>query len=323
MTIQNKLLYPDILWERPVHYYKSKAGKVLVLAGSKGMTGAAILASEAVFRSGTGILTLGFPDRVKDFYKDILPEAMTLALPSTLSDSLAKTGHNQIIEVAATCDVALIGPGLSTNAETIQLIWDLLFELEIPIVLDADGLTALATGIAVMRKKESEDFMIDFFRKVKNKLIITPHPGEAHRILKAMAPTGYNAKKISESYIETHKTEVAELMARTLGCIAVLKGHDTVVTEEKETIVNKVGGPELSTAGTGDVLSGIIASFVAQNPKKIFEAVATAVYLHGLAGVIAKEKSSERSIVSSDVIRYLPEAIKKAEAENLEHHGGE
>lgn len=276
------------------------------------------MASEAVFRSGTGILTLGFPDRLKDFYKDLLPEAMTLALPSTLSDSLSKKGHDAILELAQTCDVALIGPGLSTNAETVQLIWDLIFELTIPIVLDADGINALATGIEVMRKKESEDFMIEFFKKVKNCLILTPHPGEAHRIIKAINDESYVPKKHTPTYIENHKPEIAQFITEKVGCITVLKGHETVIADNEKIIVNKVGGPELSTAGTGDVLSGIIASFVAQNPKKMFEATATAVYLHGLSGVIAKEKSSDRPVMASDVIRFLPEAIKRAEG-NLEH----
>lgn len=315
--IQNKLLYPEILWERPVHYYKAKAGKVLVLAGSKGMTGAAILASEAVFRSGTGILTLGFPDRLRDFYKDLLPEAMTLALPSTLSDSLSKKGHDEIIEQAKTCDVALIGPGLSTNAETVQLIWDLIFELSIPIVLDADGINAMATGIEVMRKKESEEFMVEFFKKIKNCLILTPHPAEAHRIVKAINSKKLDPKKYTAKYIENHKEEVARFITEMIGCITALKGHETVVAYKDVAVVNKVGGPELATAGTGDVLSGIVASFVAQNPKKMFEATATAVYLHGLSGVIAKEKSSERSVMASDVIRFLPNAIKRAEGDNL------
>jgi hydroxyethylthiazole kinase-like uncharacterized protein yjeF len=313
--IQNKVLFPEILWERPVHFYKSKAGKVLILAGSKGMTGAAILASEAVFRSGTGILTLGFPDRVRDFYKDILPEAMTLALPSTLSVSLSKRGHDEILEQSKSCDVALIGPGLSTNGETVQLVWDLLFDLDIPIVLDADGLSALAIGIEVIRKKESEEFMTEYFKKIKNRLILTPHPGEAHRILKAINHKGFDNKKISAEYIETHKAEIAEFISQTIGCITILKGHNTVIAEKGRVIENKVGGPELATAGTGDVLSGIIASFVAQNQKKMFEAAATAVYLHGLAGKLAKEAGGERSVMTSDIIRFLPEAIKRAEAE--------
>lgn len=311
---QDKLLFPEILWERPVHYYKTKAGKILVLAGSKGMAGAAILTCEAVFRSGTGVLTLVFPDRLKSLYKDVLPEAMTAAMPSTLSDSLAKRGEPQILELAKSHDIALIGPGLSTNAETIQLVWELLFSLPMPIVLDADGLTALAKGIEVIRSKEGEDFLVNYFLQRKHPLIITPHPGEAARILKAC---NFNeATKINADNIENHKNDYSTLLSKKLNVITVLKGHDSVIASpEGDIVVNKVGGPELATAGTGDVLSGIIASFVGQNPQKILQATATAVYLHGLSGTLARERIGERSVIASDIIRYLPQAIKKAEGE--------
>jgi NAD(P)H-hydrate epimerase len=311
---QTKPLFPKLLWNRPVHYYKTQAGRILVLAGSKGMTGAAILTCEAVFRSGTGILLLGFPKSLKQIYKEILPEAMTLELPETPSISISKKADCEIIEQAKTSDVVIMGPGMSTNAETIQVIWQLLFEIEKPIVLDADGLTAFAKGLEVMRTHESIDFMQDYLRKIQNTLVITPHPGEAARILNAVKFDQY--KKVKADYIEKHKEEIAPFLANNLGIIVVLKGHDTVIAEPNgRVVVNRVGGPELATAGSGDVLSGIIGSFIGQNPKEIFEAVSTAVYLHGLAGKIAKEKVGERSVIASDVIRYLPEAIKSAENE--------
>lgn len=311
---QTKPLYPKILWKRPVHFYKAEAGKILVLAGSKGMTGAAILTCEAVFRSGTGILVLGFPKGLKAIYKEILPEAMSLELPETPSISLAKKAETEILAQSKGTDIAIIGPGLSTNAETIHLIWQLIFELETPIVLDADGLTAMAKGIEVMRTKESTSFVIDYFKKLKNSLIITPHPGEAARILNATKFDEF--KKIDAKYIEMHKERVAPFLAEKLNAIVVLKGHDTVIAEPNgRVVVNRVGGPELATAGSGDVLSGIVGSFIGQNPTEIFEAVCTAVYLHGLAGKLAKEKVGERSVLASDVIRYLPEAIKRAENE--------
>lgn len=312
--IQNKLLYPEILWERPVHFYKSKAGKILVLAGSKGMSGAAILTCEAIFRSGTGILTLGFPDKLKGVYKEILPEAMTLPLPSTLSESLSKRGEAEILEQAKSHDVVVIGPGLSTNAETIQLVWELIFKLEKPIVLDTDGLTAMAKGIEVMRTHETEEFMDEYFKKLKSPLIITPHPGEAAKIINAAKFP--ELKKTKPEYIVSHKEEVASLISEKLGIYTVLKGHDTVIAEPLgNVIINRVGGPELATAGTGDVLSGIIGSFIGQNPEKLLKALSTAVYLHSLSGKIAKEKIGERSVIASDIIRYLPEAIKSAEGE--------
>lgn len=309
--IQNKLLYPEILWERPVHYYKAEGGKILVIAGSKGMTAAAILTCEAIFRSGTGVLVLGFPDKLKDIYKEILPEAMTLTLPSTPSISLAKKAEDAILEQSKTCDVAVIGPGLSTNAETIHLIWQLIFELAIPIVLDADGLMAMAKGIEVMREKENEDFLIDFFQKLKAPLVITPQPGEAARIINAAKFS--ELKKTNAEYVEQHKKDVASLISKKLGIYTVIKGNDTVIAEPHgNVIINKIG--EFQTAvGSGDVLSGIIGSFIGQNPDKILKAIPTAVYLHGMSGKIAKENIGERSVVASDIIRYLPQAIKISE----------
>ncbi len=307
---QDKPLFPKLLWQRPVHFYKSEAGKILVLAGSKGMTGAAILTCEAVFRSGTGRLLLGFPESLKVVYKEILPEAMTLELAETPSHSLAKKAEQMILDNARSCDVVIIGPGLSHNAETIQLIWELVFSIEKPIILDADGLTALAKGIEVIFTRENEEFVDEYFRNRAGELIITPHPGEAAKIASALKLD----TKFTSSYIEKNKAEIASILAQRLHCTIVLKGHDTTIANYKgDLIINRLGGTELATAGSGDVLSGIIGSFVGQNPSNQFEAIATAVYLHGLSGKIAKGKIGERSLIASDIIRYLPEAIKEAE----------
>jgi NAD(P)H-hydrate epimerase len=209
---------------------------------------------------------------------------------------------------------AVIGPGLSTNSETIHLIWQILFQIEIPAVVDADALSALAKGIEVMRSKESIEFVRDYFSKAKAPLILTPHPGEAARIIKAMNIEGY--KKLSAKDIEDRKEEAAALIADNLGTLTILKGHNTVIAESHGRIaVNQIGGPELATAGSGDVLSGIIGSFIGQNPSKIFEAATTAVFLHGKSGIIARDKLGERSVMASDIIRYLPEAIKESEKE--------
>jgi hydroxyethylthiazole kinase-like uncharacterized protein yjeF len=314
ILFQDRVLYPEILWERPVHYYKAQGGKVLLLAGSKGMAGAAILSSEAAFRCGTGILTLGFPEAIKDVYKGLLPEAMTLPLPSTPSGSIAKKAREEILEQISACDVLIIGPGLSTNAETVQLIWELVFEIEKPIVLDADGITALAKGIEVLRSKESLEYLDEYLEKRKGELVITPHPGEAEKLIRAIKDEDTFGKKHGAKYIESHKKELAPKLAEILRATIILKGHDTVISTKKgRVVVNRVGGPELGTSGSGDVLSGIVGSFVAQNPDKIFEAICTAVYLHGKAGEIAKQKIGERSVVASDIIRYLPEAIKESE----------
>lgn len=320
--IQNKLLFPEILWERPVYYYKSRAGKILILAGSSGKSGAAILTSEAAFRSGTGVLTVGFPEGLKNIYKGLLPDAMTLALPETHGHSLAKRGDKEIIEFSKSVDLVLIGPGLSQNSETLALVWELLFSIEKPVLLDADGLGAFALGLKLLKEKSGEEGIKEYLKKRSSQTIMTPHPGEALTILKNIGLV--KDRKINSETIDKNKEKYAPLLADFLNMIVVLKGHDTVIAEPKgRVLVNKTGGPELAVSGTGDVLSGIIGSFVSQNlhptkngrAGKVFEAASTAVYLHGLAGKFAKQELGERSVMATDVVKYLPKAIKKAEEE--------
>ncbi|MDD3480838.1 MAG: NAD(P)H-hydrate dehydratase [Patescibacteria group bacterium] len=308
---QNKLLYPEVLWERPVNYYKSKAGRILLVAGSKGLAGAALLIAEAAFRSGTGILTLAFPEELKGNYTEILPEAMTLPLPQTHSGSIARAALPTLTEQLEVSDVLVVGPGISENTETIQTIWELLRVTKIPTVIDAEGIRALAHGIEAVREKEGMEKVHSLFRGLGADIVITPHPGEAAKLMHAL---GEEVKKSKPNYIEKNKVEVARILTSHLSACIVLKGHDTTITSKKgKVVVDKVGGPELATAGTGDVLAGIIGSFIAQNPKKIFKAAVTAVYLHSLSGRLAKEVTSERSVMASDVIKYLPKAIKESE----------
>ena len=316
ITYQTKPLFPKLLWQRPVHFYKAEAGKVMVVAGSKTMTGAAILTCEAVFRSGTGVLVLGFPEGLRKIYSEILPEAMTLPLPETPAQTLAKSAEYPILDQASACDSVIIGPGLSQNAETILLTWGVITKTKKPIVIDADGLVALAKGIEVMRSKEDLMFLKKYFSNIEGELILTPHPGEALKIYQALRPTTKSDTKITTSYIENNKDKIAPILSEHLQAYVVLKGNDTVISDRNgKIVVNKIGGPELATAGSGDVLSGIVGSFIGQNPTDIFEACCTAVYLHGLSGHMASNIVGERSLIASDIIRYLPEAIKKAESD--------
>lgn len=264
-TYQTKLLYPEILWERPVHYYKSKSGRVLVIAGSRGMAGAALLTCEAVFRSGTGVVTLAFPEELKDSFTGILPEAMTLALPQTHSGSISKKSLEIIKEQSNSADLIIIGSGISTNTETVQLVWEIIRETEKPIVIDAEGINSLAYGIEAITSKKSLDEVKNYFKKRGKNIILTPHPGEAAKIVSALKEERGKAKA---SYIEKNKAKTAEFIFKYLKSTIVLKGNGTVIYNGKKTIIDKIGGPELATAGSGDVLSGIIGSFVAQNPKK-------------------------------------------------------
>lgn len=313
--VQDKLLFPDILWDRPLNIYKRALGKALIIAGSEGMAGAAALALEASMRSGVGIATLAYPGSLKNVYKKLMPEGMSLALPVTPSGSLSLRGKNQIVEESKNYDVIAIGPGLSRNAETIQLCWELFFEIKKPLIVDADALNALSLGSELIKERggRAQD-VLGYLKTRKEPTVITPHAGEMLRIVKAIRQKG-EYLKITSDYIDKNKKEIAEYVAKKTGFIVVMKGYETVLADRTNLLFNKTGNPGMATAGSGDVLVGIISCFVAQNLNNIFEATATAIYLHGLAGDLAADKLGQRSMVASDIIKNLPQAIKKAEKE--------
>ncbi len=314
LQAQNKLLFPDILWEMPQNIYKRQRGKVLIIAGSKGMTGAAALVCESAFRSGGGIVVLGFPEKLKDIYKKILPEAMTLPLPSTKEGSLSLKAFDQIKNKEDDFDIIALGPGLSANPETVQLIWQLIFAIGKPLVLDADGINALTKGIKVIKQKKDKTEIEKYISKRKTETVITPHPQEASKLFNALKEKGEKSK--TPEFIDKNRLKIAPALSEKLKFIVVLKGNNTVISNKKgQIVINKTGNPAMATAGMGDVLVGIISTLCAQNLTKIFEATCTAVYLHGLAGDLACKKIGQRSIIASDIIKFLPKAIKKAESE--------
>lgn len=312
--IQDKILFPDVLWERPLNIHKRILGKVLVIAGSRGMAGAAALTLESAYRAGAGIVTLGFPEGLSQVYKKILPEAMTIPLPETPAGTISLKAKDIIIKNSKDFDCVVIGPGLSQNAETQQLVWEIFFQIEKPIILDADGLNAISLGFKVIKGVKQSGDIIEILKKRKEATIITPHAGEMLRIIKAIRGRG-EYQKITSDFIDKKKQEFATLVSEKLGFIVVLKGNETAISEPGRIVINKTGNPGMATAGSGDVLAGIIGTFVSQNLKRLYEAVSTAVYLHGVAGDIAKEKIGERSMIASDIIKYLSNAIKSAEKE--------
>ncbi len=313
---QNKPLYPNLLWQRPVHLYKAEAGKVLVIAGSNQMTGSAILVCEAVFRSGTGILLLGFPESLQKVYKGILPEAMMLPLPETQNATLSQKALAPIQEQSNACDAVILGPGLSQNSETVQLVWQLIFEINKPLVLDDDGLFALIKGLQIIKGKENNAFLADYFKKKVGELVLILDPKEAHKIIQVIKPRELEGIKITESYFEDHKDKIALIISDYLNAIVLLKGPESIICEKNERLViNKSGVGNSIRLASEDVLAGVIGSFISQNPNQIFEACCTAVYLHDLTSIIAAEKNTTRNVLASDIIRFLPEAIKKAETD--------
>jgi ADP-dependent NAD(P)H-hydrate dehydratase / NAD(P)H-hydrate epimerase len=281
-----------ILPKRSMHAHKYSVGKILVLAGSKGLTGAAALCCVSALRAGAGAVVLGTPDSVYPILARKLTETMVLPLPATSAGTLSLTALDTIREKLSWADVLVIGPGLSLNPETQQLVLKILLEYRGKTLIDADGLNALAVhGVHKLRSSRAQ-------------FILTPHVGEFSRL------TGLTSIEVEHRRIET-----ACALAKKIDATFVLKGVPTVTaSQDGNCFLNSTGNPGMATAGTGDVLSGIIAGLWAQGMSDV-EAAWVGVYLHGLSGDIVAKKIGERSLVANDIIEYLSAALQGVEAD--------
>lgn len=276
---------------RPSASHKGSYGRVLVVAGSTGMTGAAALASEAALRAGAGLVTLATPKHLNPILEGLLPEVMTLPLPETDAGSLAASATSTILEFAEkTKSILAIGPGLSQHPETVSLVHQLIREnraqgLDLRMVVDADGLNALA------QDKETISLLT-------NEAVLTPHPGEMARLTKTPIPT-----------LESDRIGTAQQFASKYGVTLVFKGAPTVTSDPNGNLwINSTGNPGMATGGMGDVLTGVIAGLMAQSiPSE--RAAALGVYLHGLAGDIVAERLGMPGLTASDVLKAVPQAI--------------
>ena len=265
----------------------------MVLAGSAGFSGAAILCIEAALRSGSGLVTLGIPKSLNSAIIKIKPkEAMTLPLAETKDGALSLNSYKKIKDFSKKADLLIIGPGLTQAKSTQALIRKVVKTIKKPMVIDADGLNALSGHLDLLQTADSGQ---------QTAKVLTPHPGEMARLL------GWRVKKI-----QGQRTKIAKKFARDFNVTLVLKGHNTVVADNKgDLYINKTGNPGMSTAGCGDVLTGIIGAFLAQG-LSAFQAAKYAVYLHGLAGDLAAQEKTEISLIASDIIGKIPQAIKRA-----------
>ncbi len=274
--------------ERRKDSHKGDYGKVFVVAGSAGLTGAAYLCCQGALRSGSGLVTNGIPEPLNKVMEVKLTEAMTLPLPSTSNKSLSLAAEGVILKFAAKCDVVALGPGLGKNEETLVLTKHLAEKIEVPLVLDADGINAI-------------DGEVDILKNRRGRTIITPHPGEMAKLM---------GKTIQD--VQKNRIDAAKAIAEVTGSVVVLKGHATVVADKSgATFINDTGNSGMATGGMGDILTGMIASFVGQGIDDFSSAV-VAVYLHGLAGDIAADKKGPFSMIATDILEYLPEAFSKA-----------
>lgn len=259
-------------------------GNILIIGGCREMAGAEILAGRSALRMGSGIVTLGIAHSLNTIFKISIPEAITLTLAQTMEGSIA-TDAFRVINFEKFSAVA-IGPGLSTNPATMSFVLRVIENCNQPLVVDGDGLSALEKNLHYLAKK-------------KNTIIITPHKIEMARLL---------GKDVD--YVEKNREKIASSFALENKIICVLKGHRTVVgAPDGSVYVNTTGNPSMATAGTGDVLTGIIVSLLGQNFSGM-DAACFGVYLHGLCGDMAKKDKTETCVIASDLIKYLPLAVK-------------
>lgn len=283
-----------VLPQRSIHAHKYSVGKVFVLAGSKGLTGAAALCSMAALRIGAGAVVLGTPDSVYPILARKLTEAMVFPLPSTPDGTLSLASLDAIRERLTWADVLVLGPGLSQHPETQKLILKILFDYRGKILVDADGLNAIANhGISKLRSSRAQ-------------LILTPHVGEFARL-----------NKMPVHDVEYHRISAAQNLAKKIGATIVLKGVPTVIASKLgSTMLNSTGNPGMATAGAGDVLAGIIAGLWAQGLPDV-EAAWASVYLHGLSGDCIAQKIGERSLVAQDLIENISLALQNIELDGV------
>jgi NAD(P)H-hydrate epimerase len=265
---------------------KGDFGAVLTVAGSVGMTGAAYLTAQAALRTGAGIVRLAIPASLNDILEAKTTEVITVPLPETPGRTLSRQALGPARELAARSTVVVMGPGLSRDPQTQDFVRDFIPELALPLVLDADGLNALAGDTDLLAGRPAPT-------------VITPHPGEMGRLL------GLTAAQVQED-----RVGICRRVAEQYGCVVVLKGARTLVAEPGgELLVNPTGNPGMASGGTGDVLSGMIGGLISQG-LDAFRAAGAAVYLHGLAGDLAAARLTGYCLIAGDLLRYLPDAFR-------------
>ena len=269
----------SILPDRAADAHKGDFGKILLLCGSKGYTGAAYLAAMGALRSGAGLVFLGVPESIYAIEAIKLNEAIVFSLPEE-DGKLSADAVPAILERLPKMDAVLIGPGLGQSNGVLQVVKAILEQADCPVVLDADGINLIAAHKDIVRGRTAPT-------------ILTPHAGEFGRL-------GGNPEE---------RTVAAEAMAKDLGCIMLLKGHHTVITDGCTTYINTTGNPGMSVGGSGDMLAGIITALLGQGIAPL-EAAACGAWLHGAAGDICAAEIGQYGMLPTDMLNVLPRLLK-------------
>ncbi len=265
--------------------HKGDFGRVLVIAGSAGMSGAAVLAGRATLRGGAGLVRIAVPATIQPIVAMGDPCYTTVGLPTDADGRFAASAIPALRKQCEANDVVALGPGLGQSDDLRTLVADISDNCNKPMVIDADGLNALIG--------QTERLM-----KAAGPRVITPHPGEFARL------TG-----VDSSTVQSQRQTLAIDFARRMRCVVVLKGHGTIVTDGERVYQNTTGNPGMATGGTGDVLTGLIAALLGQQIDP-FDAAQLGVYIHGQAGDMARDQVGETSLVATDLVDFLPAAFQ-------------
>jgi ADP-dependent NAD(P)H-hydrate dehydratase len=276
--------------ERPPDTHKGDVGRVLIVGGSLGMSGAAAIAGTSALRSGAGLVRVAVPKSILPIVASIEPCYTTLPLPEDENGCMSSDAVGIVLEQASQNDVVAFGPGAGLGRGVTGVLSELINQENLRLVVDADGLNCLSkmTGTA------------GWVETKKARMIITPHPGEMKRLWSS----------VFREQFPPDRSEQAIKLAQNTGCVVVLKGAGTVVTNGEKVYVNTTGNPGMATAGSGDVLTGVIAALCGQGMND-FDAAIAGVYLHGLAGDIAAKQKGQISLIATDIIDCLPQAFQQ------------
>ena len=269
-----------ILPDRDDFAHKGDFGKILLLCGSRGYTGAAALAAMGALRSGAGLVFLGVPESIYAIEAVKLTESIVFPLPDE-NGMLSGAAVPQILERLPRMDAVLIGPGLGQSAGTLAAVKAVLEGFDGPVVVDADGINILAAHKDILRGRAVST-------------ILTPHDGEFARL---------------GGVVGNDRAAAAENMARQLGCIMLLKGHETVITDGVETYINPTGNPGMAVGGSDDVLAGILVSLLGQGIAPL-DAAACGAWLHGAAGDLCAARMGQYGMLPGDMVSALPRLLK-------------
>ncbi len=278
--------------------HKGTFGHVLVIAGSVGKTGAAALASLAAQRAGAGLVTLAIPQSLNDVMEVKLTEVMTEPVPETEARTIGQEALERLLHLAEGKSAVAIGPGLGTHPSTQKLVHELISSLKLPIVLDADGINALA-GRA------------DLLARASGPVIVTPHPGELSRLL-----------DVPRDELLRRRIPLVQDATSRLNVTLVLKmAHTIVASPGREAVIVPTGNPGMATGGTGDVLTGLIAGLLAQGLAPGLAAQAGA-YVHGLAGDLAAARLGQEAMLAGDLLEDVAAAIARIKGDRADEESG-